>query len=516
MAIQLSDSIFVGQQKPVEDKYYNGLSPYTSTTQVNSLLASAVRYRGLTVNVNGVEYWYRDGILDGNLVAKSTGVSQIIAGSNVTISPSGGTGAVTINATGGGGGSALTIQDEGSVIDSATTVINFTGSGVTASSGGTGVVTVDIPGGGGSPLPFFTVSLSLSDYTASVPGIYYVTEGSIKTSGSHGLIFDDRTSWKNGDKITVISKAEYANFNINYSTSVKSNNYPILFQGGTHQTETITGSPMYTDVYDVPAGMTYVFEFVDVGSNDGRSTSYWMCHATNTEPIYSNIELYDTLSNDNPLYIINHGYYNIVKGIGSSKNTAVYFPDPAYHIGKKITIYVALGEQVNIAENGVNIFFPGFAENIPFGEGRVITIPGGACYTFIALPDQYVTSNDPTHVVIPAYWQCIYSFPKTEPTRSFSWDGGLPASDYFIKTGGVYYCDQPDTYYFTYGVRFPDAAIHDGETIKIIYTGDPYALKITGFTLPINPVTFTNITQLYRGVYTFISSKGQWFLEKMP
>lgn len=34
-----------------------------------------------------------------------SGVSQIIAGSNVTISPAGGTGAVTINSTGGGGGS---------------------------------------------------------------------------------------------------------------------------------------------------------------------------------------------------------------------------------------------------------------------------------------------------------------------------------------------------------------------------------------------------------------------------
>ena len=70
MAIQLSDSIFVGQQKPVEDKYYNGLSPYTNTAQVNSTLASAIRYRGLTVNIAGVEYWYKDGIADGDLVIK--------------------------------------------------------------------------------------------------------------------------------------------------------------------------------------------------------------------------------------------------------------------------------------------------------------------------------------------------------------------------------------------------------------------------------------------------------------
>jgi hypothetical protein len=42
--------------------------------------------------------------------AASGGVSQIIAGTNVTISPSGGTGAVTINATSGGGGSGLSWQ----------------------------------------------------------------------------------------------------------------------------------------------------------------------------------------------------------------------------------------------------------------------------------------------------------------------------------------------------------------------------------------------------------------------
>jgi hypothetical protein len=36
--------------------------------------------------------------------AATGGVTQIIAGTNVTISPSGGTGAVTINASGGGGG----------------------------------------------------------------------------------------------------------------------------------------------------------------------------------------------------------------------------------------------------------------------------------------------------------------------------------------------------------------------------------------------------------------------------
>ena len=70
MSIKLSDSIRVGQQKPLEDKYFNELSPYTSTSQVNTLLPKAVRHIGLTVNINGEEYWYKDGIEDANLVLK--------------------------------------------------------------------------------------------------------------------------------------------------------------------------------------------------------------------------------------------------------------------------------------------------------------------------------------------------------------------------------------------------------------------------------------------------------------
>ena len=76
MSIKLSDSIRVGQQKPLEDKYFNELVPYTSTSQVNTLLPKAIRNRGLTVNINGEEYWYKDGIEDSNLVLKSSNLSS--------------------------------------------------------------------------------------------------------------------------------------------------------------------------------------------------------------------------------------------------------------------------------------------------------------------------------------------------------------------------------------------------------------------------------------------------------
>ena len=80
MSIKLSDSIRVGQQKPVDDKYFNGLAPYTSITQVNNLILPTVRHRGLTVNINGEEYWYKDGIENNNLVLKvnNTDTSNLV------------------------------------------------------------------------------------------------------------------------------------------------------------------------------------------------------------------------------------------------------------------------------------------------------------------------------------------------------------------------------------------------------------------------------------------------------
>ena len=78
MAINLADNIRVGQQKPIDDKYFNGLSPYTNVAQAKTLILSAVRHRGLTVNVAGVEWWWKDGIADNQLVVKTVDLSGYV------------------------------------------------------------------------------------------------------------------------------------------------------------------------------------------------------------------------------------------------------------------------------------------------------------------------------------------------------------------------------------------------------------------------------------------------------
>jgi hypothetical protein len=72
--LELPYSIKVLNPKPLDGYYYNSsFAPYTSTSQVTSQVTSAVRYRGQTFNINGVEYWFGAGIADGDLVIKSAG-----------------------------------------------------------------------------------------------------------------------------------------------------------------------------------------------------------------------------------------------------------------------------------------------------------------------------------------------------------------------------------------------------------------------------------------------------------
>ena len=80
---------------------FNSLSPVTTTGDLiigngtNSSTRLGIGTNGYVLTSNGTTATWS---------AATGGVSQIIAGTNVTISPAGGTGVVTINSTGGGGG----------------------------------------------------------------------------------------------------------------------------------------------------------------------------------------------------------------------------------------------------------------------------------------------------------------------------------------------------------------------------------------------------------------------------
>lgn len=73
MAIILNDNLDIRAPKSTDNRYVNGgVFPYISISEVTSIIPESYRHIGLTVNISGVEYWFKDGITDSDLVIKSS------------------------------------------------------------------------------------------------------------------------------------------------------------------------------------------------------------------------------------------------------------------------------------------------------------------------------------------------------------------------------------------------------------------------------------------------------------
>lgn len=83
----------------------------TKSVTVQQLVGGSTAPLSLTVNGTSGAATLINNVL--NIPQYSGNITQIIAGTNVTISPTGGTGAVTINASGGGGGGISTVSANG-------------------------------------------------------------------------------------------------------------------------------------------------------------------------------------------------------------------------------------------------------------------------------------------------------------------------------------------------------------------------------------------------------------------
>lgn len=84
--LELPFGIKVLNPTPADAKYLNNGVPYANVTEANTEITAGLRHTGLTVNIDGVEYWYASGTTDGDLVIKGTGglpVSGLTAIENV-------------------------------------------------------------------------------------------------------------------------------------------------------------------------------------------------------------------------------------------------------------------------------------------------------------------------------------------------------------------------------------------------------------------------------------------------
>ena len=93
-----------------------------------------------------------------------------VAVDGVTITGNG-TPSEPLVAVGGGGGTPLRTQDEGTNVSTNTTTLNFTGAGVTASLTSPGVVQVNIPSGGGGTVTAVTGTAPIASSGGTTPDI---------------------------------------------------------------------------------------------------------------------------------------------------------------------------------------------------------------------------------------------------------------------------------------------------------------------------------------------------------
>jgi hypothetical protein len=82
--IQLTDNLRINKNAPVDDR----MGVFASLAEALSTIASDRRYLGLSVIINSGdgahEYWFKDGILNADLIIKSTGGTQVNSDWNAT------------------------------------------------------------------------------------------------------------------------------------------------------------------------------------------------------------------------------------------------------------------------------------------------------------------------------------------------------------------------------------------------------------------------------------------------
>lgn len=187
MAIILNDNIENRSPKSLDNRYLNGgVFPYNSISEVTTTIPESYRFIGLTVNILGVEYWFKDGVTNADLVVKSSFDNSAFTGYTAT--------------------TETRLQNiEGNVSDLTTNFNSYTGvtdsvlnniqSDISFLSGATDGKQDKLTAGGGinsSSLSANKIQLDLSNYTSSK------TIQITITGATHDFVFHDNSVVKRG------------------------------------------------------------------------------------------------------------------------------------------------------------------------------------------------------------------------------------------------------------------------------------------------------------------------------
>ena len=244
-------------------------------------------------------------------------VAALTAGSNITIANDG-----TI-ASSGGGGSAITIQEEGSSLATAASTINFVGGGVTASGTGT-TKTITVSGSAGAELA-----------SGAIVGTNLVLTKSDSTTVSiDASTLINPVGMVSGSNQWYISYGTNADdpVNVSTTTSAVTNQGPYywgeeLTRGSEYNFNMITDRQFRMGIWDgAQTAQTYQNQIVESNWNtvfffkDGTGT---FADSTNTEVSDYNSGSEYSVANNSPLSLrfLSDGHLELVDKTGGAENT---------------------------------------------------------------------------------------------------------------------------------------------------------------------------------------------------
>jgi len=232
-----------------------------------------------------------------------SGVSRIVAGTNVTVSPAGGTGVVTVNSSGGGTVTSVTAGTGGVTVTGTSTapVINIP-TAVTSVTAGTGGVTVT----GTATAPVINIPAASGVTSLAVSG------GGITTSGSSGAV---TLTVQDGTKRYAIPEQGIGYYFLGTWVGNVSGSKLLLSIAASQGYNASVGQNQYTDLlFNTSPGGTYFG--AGAASYDswlGQGSGYYAPLAFYLDCAYGVYKVYITLGN----YSGTNSFYRIDVGEGT-------------------------------------------------------------------------------------------------------------------------------------------------------------------------------------------------------